>query len=198
MFPYRFLTGVDKFDHVGLPPIEEFGSVLGQGSVFKGDVQQRVRVEPITAKDYEHAQEVFCKFGCKTFGEYVRLCCESDVELLAIVFERFIRTTMEEFGIDPSGCYSSAGFFREAMLKMTGVKPELLTDSAMYAFFEKCVRGGVPMVCKRLADANSLYANSLQVSLRLRRERALLLHRRLGCEWVICEHHVGPPAREWV
>ena len=96
-------------------------------------------------------------FGCKTFGCYVGLYCALDVELLSVMFEKFITTSVKEFGIDPSKSYTSAGFSWEAMLKMTKVKLELLTDAVKYQFFEKSIRGGVSVISNRFADANKRY-----------------------------------------
>ena len=96
-------------------------------------------------------------FGCKTFGDYVCLYCAFDVELLSIILEKFIRMSMQDFALDPSKSYMSAGFFWEVMLKMTGVQLEMLTNPKKYAFFETCIRGGVSVISNRLADANNAY-----------------------------------------
>ncbi|CAB5355733.1 unnamed protein product [Rhizophagus irregularis] len=41
------------------------------------------------------------------------------------------------------------------MLKMTGVKIELLTKMAMHDFVEKAKRGGISMACQRYFKANN-------------------------------------------
>ena len=77
------------------------------------------------------------------------LPCMSDIKLLSIIFEKFIKTSMEELGVDPSQSYMAAGYFWEAMLKSTSVKLGLLTDPEMYGFFEPGIHGGVSVVLNR-------------------------------------------------
>ena len=96
-------------------------------------------------------------FGCKTFGEYVKLYCSVDVELLAILLRKFTETCMRDFGVDPTKSYTAPGFFWQAMLKMTGVRLELLTDPTKYVFFEKSIRGGVSVISNCCAKANNPY-----------------------------------------
>ena len=157
VFPYRFLRNLKCMSHEGLIPKEWFGSRLGRGEVFEKGKEKEVKVCPISDKDYEHYVKVWKTFGFKTFGEYVSFYCALDVELLAIVLKKFVKTCMRDFGLDPTKSYTAPGFFWKAMLKMTGVKLELLTDPTKYAFFEKCIRGGVSVVSNRYAKANNPY-----------------------------------------
>ena len=122
VFPYSFLDSLEKLSYEGLPHIEEFGSRLGEGEVFEKDNVKGIEVKPISQEDCEHAQNVYKIFRSRNFGDYVKLYCRSDVELLCIIFEKFIDCSQKEYGIDPSQCYTSAGFFWEDMLKSTGVK----------------------------------------------------------------------------
>ena len=125
--------------------------------MFEKGKEKEVEVKPISDEDYEHYVKVMQAFGCKTFGEYVKLYCSVDVELLAILFEKFAKTCMKDFGIDPSKSYTAPAFFWQSMLKMTGVKLELLTDPTKYTFFEKSIRGGVSVISNRYARANKPY-----------------------------------------
>ena len=159
IFPYRFLNSLERLGYEELVPREEFGSWLGEGEVFEGNEAKGVEVRPISEEDYEHYKMVMSKFGCRTFGDYLRLYFTSDVDLLSIIFEKFIDSSMLDFGIDPSHSYTAAGFFWEAMLKFTGVKLELLTDPQLYKFFERSIRAGVSMGSCRLAKANKYMKN---------------------------------------
>ena len=68
----------------------------------------------------------------------------------------------------PSHCFSSPGLSWDAMLKMTKIKLELISDIGMDLFLEKGMRGGISYISKRYSSikdnitimywvANSLY-----------------------------------------
>ena len=62
---------------------------------------------------------------------------KKDVLLLADVFEKFIGTCLKFYGLDPCHYFSSPGLSWDAMLKMTGVKLEKISDIGKYLFIEK-------------------------------------------------------------
>ena len=68
---------------------------------------------------------------------------KKDVFLSADVFEIFISTCLEYYGLDPCHCFSSPGLSWDAMLKMTGVKLGKIFDIDKYLFIEKRLRGGI-------------------------------------------------------
>ena len=84
---------------------------------------------------------------------------EKDVLLLADVFERFIGTCLKFYGLDPCHYFSSPGLSWDAMLKMTGIKLEKISDIDMYYFIEKGTRGGVSYIAQKYAKANNKYMN---------------------------------------
>ena len=58
---------------------------------------------------------------------------------------------------DRCNVYSTPGLAWNAMLKMTGIRLELLQDIDMHLFAESGVRGGTAMVPTRYAKANNPY-----------------------------------------
>ena len=111
--------------------------------------------EGITDDDYQHAQEVWTTFDCQTIGDYHDLYLRTDVLLLADVFENFRKTAISTYGPDPAHYLTLPGYSWDALLKLTSVELELLTDSNMYLFVEKGLRGGISMVSHRHAIANN-------------------------------------------
>ena len=59
------------------------------------------------------------------------------------MFEKFIKTCLDYYGLDPCLYFSSPGLSWDAMLKMTGVELELISDIDIHLFIEKGMRGGV-------------------------------------------------------
>ena len=77
---------------------------------------------------------------------------------LADVFEKFIDTCLKFSGLDACHYVSSSGLSWDAMLKMTDVKLEKISDIDKYLFIEKGLRGGIggiSYIGKRYAKANN-------------------------------------------
>ena len=76
-------------------------------------------------------------------GDYYDHYLKKDVLLSVDVFEKFIATCLKFYGLDPCHYLSSPGLSWDAMLKMTGVKLEKISDIGKYLFIEKELRGGI-------------------------------------------------------
>ena len=79
----------------------------------------------------------------KNMGHYHDHYFKKDVLLSANVFEKFIATWLKFYGPDSCHYFSSPGLSWDAMLKMTGVKLERISDIDKYLFIEKGLRGGI-------------------------------------------------------
>ena len=84
---------------------------------------------------------------------------KKDVLLLADVTEKFIDMSSKFYGLDPCHYFCSPGLSQDAMLKMTGVELEKISDIGKYLFIEKGLRGGISYTTKRYAKANNNYMN---------------------------------------
>ena len=91
-------------------------------------------------------------------GYYHNHYLKEDVLLSADVFEMFIATCLKFYGLDPCYYFSSPGLSWDAMLKMTGVKLEKISDIDKYLFIEKGLRR-ISYIAKRYAKANNKYMN---------------------------------------
>ena len=86
-YPYEYMDSEEKFNDTKLPPRKAFYSKLsGRG---------------ITEKDYKHAWNVWNTFNMKTFKDYHELYNETDVLLIADVFENFRDLCLKIYGLDP-------------------------------------------------------------------------------------------------
>ena len=142
VYPYDYMDSFDKFND-NLPSKEDFYSILNN--------------EHISDKDYKHAQDVWNTFSLKNMGDYHDLYLKSDILLLADVFENFRKTCLEYYKLDPCYYFTSPGLSWDAMLKMTDIKLELITDIDMFQFIEKGLRGGISYIANRYGKANNKY-----------------------------------------
>ena len=142
VYPYDYMDSFDKFNEQ-LPAKEDFFSILNN--------------EHITDEDYNHALEVWKTFNIQNMGEYHDLYLTSDILLLADVFENFRKTCLEYYKLDPCHYFTSPGLSWDAMLKMTNIKLELITDVDMFLFIEKGMRGGISYIANRYGKANNKY-----------------------------------------
>ena len=91
----------------------------------------------ISNEGYLTCEKIWEKFDMKNMGDYHNHYLKKDALLLADVFEKFIDTCLEFYGLDPCHYFSSPEMSWDAMLKMTGVKLEKISDIDMYLFIEK-------------------------------------------------------------
>ena len=143
VYPYDFMDSFEKFNQTELPTKDQFYSILND--------------QHITDDEYDHANKVWNTFMIKTMGEYHDLYLVSDVLLLTDVFENFRKTCMQYYKLDPCHYFTSPGLSWDAMLKMTNIKLELMTDIDMFQFIEKGMHGGVSYIANRYGNANNKY-----------------------------------------
>ena len=142
-YPYDYMDSFQKFNDTQLPIKKDFFSILYN--------------EHITHEQYDHAQTVWNTFNLKTMGDYHDLYLKSDTLLLADIFENFRKTCLQYYKLDPCHYFSSPGLSWDAMLKMTKIKLELMTDIDMFQFIEKGLRGGTSYIANRFSEANNKY-----------------------------------------
>ena len=94
----------------------------------------------------EWTKEIFGKFSNKNGEELTEIYLKSDVLLLACVFEKFIKVSVNEFGINPLYCVSLPVYTWQCGLKYTEINLETLQDKDMILLFEKNIRGGISSV----------------------------------------------------
>ena len=110
----------------------------------------------VSIKDDMVCEKIWDKFKMKNMGDYHYHYFKKDVLLLADVFEKFIDTFLKYYELDPCHYFSDPGLSWDAMLKMTGVKLEKISDIDQYLFIEKG-RRGVSCIARRYAKAKNKY-----------------------------------------
>ena len=142
-FPYEYLDNLEKLKDTITPPQNAFYSNLSGNGINKGC--------------YEHVLNVWKKFNIKTLKDYLKLYNISDVLLLADIFENFRNICLKNYGLDPVYYYTAPGLAWDAMLKITKINLELLSDVDMLLMVEKGIRGGISIISNRYGKANNKY-----------------------------------------
>ena len=108
VYPYEYMDSFKRFDENKLPDkCNSFSSLKDSG---------------IGEEEYQRPNSVWNAFKMNTLGDYHDLYLKTDVLLLADVFEKFIKTCLNYYGLDPCHYFSAPGLRWDAMLKMTKIE----------------------------------------------------------------------------
>ena len=167
------MDSFEKFNQRELPNKDQFYSILND--------------QQITDDEYDRANKVWDTFMIKTI-EYHDLYLVSDVLLLTDVFENFRKTCMQYYKLDPCHYFTSPGLSWDAMLKMTNIKLELMTDIDidMFQFIEKGMSGGVSYITNRYGNANNKYMK--EYNEKAPSKYIMYLDANNLCGWAMSQH----------
>ena len=146
VYPYEYMDCFKRFSEDKLPDKCNFFSSL--------------KNEYISEREHNKAINVWNVFKMNTMGNYHDLYLKTDVLLLADAFEKFIKTYLNYYKLDPCHYFSASGLSFDAMLKMTGVKLNLISDINIHLFIEKEMRGGIFYICKRHSKSLNQYTKN--------------------------------------
>ena len=138
-YPYEWVDSYQKFQHPSLPEKKYFYLSLRNGKLDRSNGH-------IPDEQYLHLQNVWNIFNFNTFEDFHNHYLKKDILLLVDAFEKFISTCLKHYGLDPCHYFSALRLSWDAMLKMTGVALEKISDPAKYTFFEQGMTGGVILI----------------------------------------------------
>ena len=144
VYPYDYMDSFDKFNYTTFPTKEQFSYC-------------QLNDEHISDEQYKHAKKVWKGFNLKTMGECHDLYLLCDILFLADGFETFRKTCLQYYKLDPVHYFTSPGLSWDAMLKMTDIQLELMSDVEMYQFIEKGMRGGISYIANCPGEAKNKY-----------------------------------------
>ena len=148
-------------------------------------------MKDITDFDYRHGKTVFEYLINKDFGDYYDLYVQSDILMLANVFENVRNMCIKVYELDPAHFLSASGLAWQACLKKTEVKLELLIDVDMLLMVEKGIRGGICHAIYRYAKANNKYMKNYN---KYKEESFLSIFR---CKQFLCLSNVSKIVCKW-
>ena len=141
-------SSFERFNEEKLPARKYFHSCTKDGKI--GD-DGKISDSDIDVNDYVTCKKTWNKFQMKNMGDYHDHYFKKDVLLLTNVFEKFIDTCLKYYGLDSCHYFSSPGLSWDAMLKMTNIELEKISNIGKYLFIEKGLRGGISYIAKRYA-----------------------------------------------
>ena len=159
-YPYEYFNSIDDYKK----PVD---------SLEKKDFFSKLKNKCPDDDEIERTREIIKRFNIKNGEELTEIYFKSDVLLLACVFEKFIKVSVNEFKINPLYCVSLPGYTWQCGLKYTGINLQTLQDKDMILLLENNIRGGVSSVMgdryvrsddnKKILDmdATNLYGHSM-------------------------------------
>ena len=128
-YPYEFFNSIKDYEKpVNNINKEDFFSKLKNG--YPDD------------EEIKRTKEIIKLFNNKNGEELTEIHFKSDVLLLACLFEKFIKISVNEYGINPLYCVSLPGYTWQCGLKYTGINLQTLQDKDMILLLENNIRGG--------------------------------------------------------
>ena len=122
LYPYEYMHNFKKFSENKLPDRSKFFSSPKDAC--------------ISEKGYLKAVDVWNVLKINTMGDYQDLYLKTDVLLLADVFEKFMKTYLDYYGLEPYHYFSSPGLSWDVILKMTKIVLHIISDIEMHLFIE--------------------------------------------------------------
>ena len=141
VFCYEYIDKFERLAETDLSPRAQFFS--------------RLAGKKCSEADYARAHRVWRDFKIENMGAYMLLYLLSDVALLADVFKRFRRNSLDEYQLDPVYYVCAFQLAWSAMLKYINRPIHLITDPEMYRMIQPNIRGGICHVSVRYARANN-------------------------------------------
>ena len=147
IYPYECMNSFKRFSKERIPD--------------KCKLFSSLKDEFISEKDYLHAIDVWNVFKMITMGDYHVRYLKTVVLLFvfANVFEKFINKCLDYYGLDLCHYFSSPGLSWDAMLKMTKIELDFISDIDLHFFIEKERIGDILCISEWHSKANNKYRN---------------------------------------
>ena len=97
-------------------------------------------------KKYKEQNKKIKVFDIKNGEDLTKVYLNSDVILLADIFEKFIKISIEEYGIIRLYCVSRPGYTWQCGMKYTDIKLQTLQDKDMILLLETNIRRRISSV----------------------------------------------------
>ena len=116
----------------------------------------------ITRAKYKELQDIWNSFSCENLGEFLEIYLESDVLMLADIFENFRNQCLERYHLDPANFVSGASLSYHALLLMSNVVFEPIPNLEVYFFIERAKHGGLSQIVTRYSRVENTKSKALR------------------------------------
>ena len=133
-YPYEYMNSFKKVSKEKLHDEKYFYSFVKDGTTgYNGEKLN----DHVSDKDYLTCIKIWNEFNMKNMRHYHDHYFKKGVLLLADIFEKYMDTCLKFYKRDSCHYFSSPRLSWNAMLKITGVELEKISDIDMYLFIEK-------------------------------------------------------------
>ena len=132
-YPYEYFNSIEDYKK----PVH---------NLKKEDFFSKLKNKCPSDEKIQGTKEIIEIFFIKNGEELSELHLKSDVILLADVFEKFNKISVEEYGINPLYCVSLPGYTWQCGMKYTDIHLKTIQDKDMILLLENNIRGGISSV----------------------------------------------------
>ena len=129
-YPYEYFNSIDDYQK----PVD---------NLKKEDIFSKLKNGYPDDEEIGRTMEIIKLFNIKNGEELTEIYLKSDVLLLACVFEKFIKISINEYGNNPLYCVSLPDYSWQCGLKYTEIILQTLQDEDMILVLENNIRGGI-------------------------------------------------------
>ena len=132
-YPYEFFNCIEDYQK----PVD---------NLKKEDFFSKLKNKCPDDEEIERTKQFIKLFNIKNGEELTQIFLKSDVLLLTCVFEKIIKVSVNEFGINPVYCVSLLGYTWQCGLKLRVLNLQTLQDKNLILTLENNIRGGINSV----------------------------------------------------
>ena len=132
-YPFEYFYSIDDYHK----PVD---------NLKKEDAFSKLKNDYPSVKEIDRTKVISKSFDNKKGEELTQLYLKSDVLKLICAFEKFIKVSINEFGINPLYCVSLPGQTWQSGFKYTGINLQTLQDKDLILTLENNLRGGTSSV----------------------------------------------------
>ena len=125
-FPDKWQYKKIAYPHESFNSIEDYHKPVD--NLKKEDFLGKLKNDNPDDEEIERRKQIIKLFNIKSGKKLNKLYSKSDVNLLADVFEKFVKVSTEEYGINPLYCVSLSDYTYQCALKYTDIKLKTLQD----------------------------------------------------------------------